>query len=349
MAESQVQYNYSDKAIEIELSLSKKRFAPYLTKAGYNEIYAFNLYLYNARLSKAFLFPLHILEVSLRNRINTIFKYEYSENWSNENIFRSILSLESLSALDKAIDRANTNQTDDVVATLSFDFWSNLFRSKYDRSLWQTHMQALLPNTTITRKDFQKKIKEINMFRNRIAHHEPIHYMNISYWHKNIIDVLGWLNSEIQVWTKHYSTVNAILRTSPSASGEPKPHFGERCDGSFRILNEESLLHGFPSERFILCQNNQGEVVSVIEHQHLLHFMMTLVDDDGKSLAIDLSDYTIADITNYLNINNNFQCCGNRESISKARNVFKQKNTNYIVVRDTNNVIGILAKAHRQY
>lgn len=70
MAESQVPYPYTEDNHSIISSLSEARFAPYLKNAGFNQHYAFSLYLYNARLSKAFLYPLHILEVTLRNRID---------------------------------------------------------------------------------------------------------------------------------------------------------------------------------------------------------------------------------------------------------------------------------------
>lgn len=348
MAESQVHYVYDGNSENIKLCLSENRFAPYLTKAGHNEVYAFNLYLYNARLSKAFLFPLHILEVALRNRISSIFS-EYGDNWPIEQSFRAALSQESLRALDKAIERAKTNKTEDIVATLTFDFWSNLFRSEYDRSLWQTHMHTVLPNTKITRKQFKKIAKDINDLRNRIAHHEPIHFFNISQWHKKIMDVLSWIDTETYLWAKHHSTVNAILRTSPSASGEARPHFGDRCDSDIQVVLETDSLDVYQSNRFVITQNSQGHLVSILEHRHILHFVLSQIDTDGKSLAVDLSEYLFDDITNSQNLKDNYQCCSSSESLSKARSFFTQRNVNYIVVRDIHTIHGVIAKSHRQY
>ncbi len=70
MAESQVPYNYKDTGADLINTLSETRFRPYLVSAGRDQDYAFALYLYNARMAKAFLYPLHILEITLRNRIN---------------------------------------------------------------------------------------------------------------------------------------------------------------------------------------------------------------------------------------------------------------------------------------
>ena len=288
MAECQVPYTYSDDdGTKIKLSLSPKRLHPYLTKAGHNQTYAFNLYLYNARLSKAFLFPLHVLEVSLRNQINSIFVGLYGSDWTKETAFRSNLNPQSLSALDTAILRANTVNTDDVVATMAFDFLSNLFRSEYDRSFWQTHMQTLLPKQITTRNNFQNIIKQVNHFRNRIAHHEPIHKMDLSLIHSQILDVIKWISNETYLWVKHHSTFNRMLRTSPSANGELKPHFKDRCDKGFTVECETASLDKIPAQRFILCKDANNKLTSVVEGQHLASFLVSKLDEDKKSLMVD--------------------------------------------------------------
>lgn len=349
MAESQVQYNYEDNAEDIVLNLSEERFKPYLIKAGHNKDYAFNLYLYNARLSKAFLFPLHILEISLRNAINNIFKSEYHNNWPQDGNFRSILTIESRRSLDKAIQRAKSYNIDDIVSEISFDFWSNLFRNDYDRNLWQTHMSLLFANKKITRNEFQKIIKDINHFRNRIAHHEPIHNLDISKMHTTILDVLSWINIETHLWVKHFSTVNTTIRTSPSASGESKPHFIDRCDRNFSVVSYEQKLSDFPTGRFVLCQSKLGEIVLVIEKQDIFDFLMSKVDEDDYSLVVDLSEFTCDNVIDYLNKEQNYQICSGTESLSKAKAIFRERGVAYIIIRNPEKIIGVLAKAHRQY
>lgn len=279
MAECQVPYNYPDGDKEIiKLSLSPTRFSPYLIKAGHKQTYAFNLYLFNARLSKAFLFPLHLLEVSLRNRISLIFENIYGLNWTQEQTFRDKLTTESLAVLDTAIARAKSKKTDDVVAKMTFDFWSNLFRTEYDRCFWQTNMKLLLPNYETTRKQFQKIIKDLNQFRNRVSHHEPIHHLDLSAKHTLILDVLKWISEETYLWGKHHSTVNTILRTSPSSNGEPKPHFKERCDKNYAITGEKTKLNLLPDKRFILCKDDNNELTSIVEKQHLASFLLSKLD-----------------------------------------------------------------------
>lgn len=349
MAESQVAYIYGNNISAIKDSLSDKRFLAYLKKAGFNETYAFNLYLYNARISKAFLFPLHILEVSLRNRINEIFKINYGEDWANHSNFQSILTFESLSNLEVALCRASQNKTENVISELSFDFWSNLFRPEYDRYFWQKNMKFLISNHLVTRKVFQKIIKEINKFRNRIAHHEPIYYLNISELHSQLIEVIGWISQETGYWVKHHSTVNEILRTSPSIEGGVRPHFGERCDNDFILIHENSLLSEIPKKRFILVQNDFGLIESIIEYKDIFIFIMRLIDNDGKSIVIDLSQYTFKNVCEKLELKVNYHECGYEESLNKANLIFKKSKIEFIIVKKINEIIGVISKSHRRY
>ena len=345
MAESQASFKYLHGS-NIRLSLSEDRFAPYLQGAGYAEEYAFNLYLYNARLSKSFLYPLHVLEVSLRNHISAIFCSEYGDDWPHNEDFRNNLTEESCAALDKGILRAKSIKTNDIVATLTFDFWSNLFRSEYDRAFWQTHMGVLLPNAkNPTRKDFQKTVRDLNIFRNRIAHHEPIHKVDISTQHTQIIETIGWMCFETSQWVKHYSTVNQVMRTKPSKNGELAPFFKDSCDKSFETVSLSNDLSSLPSVRFLLCESEPDGLLSVIELQHIALYLLRL--KEGNDLMVDLRTHTIGDVVSYHKMQSNYSICGGHESLSKAKTILR-KRVSYIVVGD-GAVLGVVAKAHRSY
>ncbi len=157
-----------------------------------------------------------------------------------------------------------------MVATLTFDFWSNLFRPEYDRHFWQINMGLLLPNAqNPTRKEFQKTVRELNGLRNRIAHHEPIHKINNSAQHTNIIETIGLLCKETADWVKCHSAVNQAMRTKPSKNGEVAPFFRDRCDKSFEQLLDSTRLSELPYSKFILCRNRLGELLAVVEGRHI--------------------------------------------------------------------------------
>lgn len=349
MAESQERFTYSN-ADAIKGGLSKERFKPYLQKAGFNEAYAFELYLYNARLSKAFLFPLHILEVVLRNRINEIFVSDFGENWPNEKSFRLILNPESLGSLDIAISRSKSNRTEDIVSTLSFDFWSNLFRDEYDRGLWQTNMGKLTPlQSGETRKSFQNKIKVINKFRNRVAHHEPIHTVDVSSMHKDILYTISIISIDMHDWVKFYSTVNLIIRTKPSSNLQQKPSFSERCDRDFSLVNITDSLSALPKNNFLVCVDTKAEVKAVVNYSDVSSYLLSLAD--GSDLIVDLSALNVGNVIAFNNIDDNFMCVKGGDGLCNASRIFQTKKIKYILVKNDSldNIIGVIAKSHRQY
>ena len=71
MGQSQEPITY-DRALLQALgnALSTSRMAPYLAKAQGDLAYAYQLYLWNARLAKSFLYPLGVLEVAVRNAMH---------------------------------------------------------------------------------------------------------------------------------------------------------------------------------------------------------------------------------------------------------------------------------------
>lgn len=346
MAESQVPYLYDGAEANIKRDLSTARFYPYLKAAGFNERYAFGLYLYNARLSKAFLYPLHILEVTLRNRMSDIFSTEFSDEWYDDIAFRSALSEESLDALDRGIRRAKKRKKADIVATLTFDFWSNLFRPEYDRSFWQKNMTVLLPNAHKTRKDFEKEVKDINDFRNRIAHYEPIHKINLSIVYANIIEAISLLSTETCRWVKHYSTVNACLRTKPSPKGEHLPTAGDRCDEKFQYVMLNESVSKIGNSEFTLCVDAQNNIKAVVNRDHLARYLILKIEDE--ELLLDLKIHTLSNLVGTLKINNNFNCCSAFEPYNIIEKYFN-KSTNFLIIFDAYVPKGIIEKSHRRY
>jgi hypothetical protein len=74
MAESQDACAYDDELLAaLEQAISPARFAPYLAAAGDDRKYAIQLYLWNARIAKAFLYPLHMAEITTRNAMHAAF------------------------------------------------------------------------------------------------------------------------------------------------------------------------------------------------------------------------------------------------------------------------------------
>ncbi|MFK3797560.1 hypothetical protein [Pseudomonas sp. NPDC088444] len=152
--------------------------------AGHDISAALKLYAWNARICGAFLTPLHICEVVMRNAVADALESVHGPQWPwNPGFDRSLprQSGPGYNALkDLQCVRQRTEKTGQVIAELKFVFWEKMFTSRHDDRIWNTHLRHVLPNlmSTETIAEHRERIfgdlNSIRMLRNRIAHHEPI-------------------------------------------------------------------------------------------------------------------------------------------------------------------------------
>ena len=356
MAESQILFSYPQKTVqELTRALSQKRYDPYLKGAGYKPELAFQLYLYNARLAKSFLFPLHVVEVVLRNAIDEVLTKDFNANWHVDRAFTSLLTPESSASLSKAVARASSNSggasKDNVVANLNFDFWSNLFRSEYDRSLWQTNMATLLPNAIYpTRHNFQAIVASINRFRNRIAHHEPIWGEDISKRIGEITEVVGWRSTTTKKWLQAHTTVPQMMRTKPTPGvGAGGTTLGQRCDTNFETFEIDSKLSEchINDACAIVCLGARG-IEGVLDASDVGRYVARSADDSG---LIDMNEHCIKDVIAFASANGSFVILDGAMELAELRDQIKGKGIRFAVIVDpaTTQVIGVIKRAHRHY
>lgn len=352
MAFSQIPFNYSGVNASLVNALSAERFRTYDLMSGFNSDYAFRLYLYNARLAKAFLFPIHILEITLRNRMSSIFEKKYGLRWPYNPQFRDRLSVESLLALDKGIARSDNGSTGKVISELTFDFWSNLFRKEYYFPFWQENLSKVIPYSSLNLKDFRKVLITINQFRNRVAHHEPILKLDLSTLHSQIIETMGYICPDTKNWIKHHSTVYQIMRTKPALLSNHSISIKDRSDSNFiRVSCSEKLSVIYTQkifDGFIVCQKD-GLNIAVVTSNDVGRFLLHSVDNAGD-LLLSLNEYTYQDVIESLILETNFCCVGGGENFEFISQFFKGARIKYLIVIDSNeSIVGIIEKAHRRY
>lgn len=350
MAESQTPYNYGLGEVELTESLSPSRLSTYMKAAGFNSEYAFKLYLYNARLSKAFLFPIHILEVTLRNRMHKIFSGMFSPNWPYDTGFKALLTPESLSSLDKAISRSKSGPVESIVAELTFDFWSNLFRREYGAAVWETKLGTLFPGARYKRTDVQRIVSKINHLRNRIAHHEPIISLNASALHTLILEILEAMCTSTAEWVKHHSTLNQTIRTKPKSAKSSGLMIADRADSKFSSVAASDTLDRVGSlnfDGFILIKNNTVLVAVVTLKEIGAYFASSIEDNE---LVLELHNESYNNLVSKINILGNCIEVDANESLSTVAELFKTKKVKYILATDSKlGEIGVIAKSHRRY
>lgn len=351
MAECQAPYPYSPTVLmELEANFSSRRFGAYLQRAGHKHEYAIQLYLYNARLAKSLLFPLHILEIVLRNGIDQAFSKTFGLDWHLDQKFRDLLSIESNNSLQKAISRFNKIPSkDDVISELSLDFWSNIFRSEYDRSIWQTNIGILFPQNSFTRASLQPEIVRINKLRNRIAHHEPILDLNNSDIHAKILNIIEARSIGTSKWVKAHSTFTQMVRTKPNPNQILGPLLKDQADSDFAVVDDSDpllTLHN-KSTRFFISKNDQGNFTSIFTHNEISCYIMANLE----SGMIDLGDHSIKELINSMNLSRHFSSASEMESVKILPNFFK-KHISYAGVTSVtapNTIVGVIAKSHRRY
>lgn len=358
MGESQVPYPYEPARLKaIRASISEPRFATYLEKGGNHEEYALELYLYNSRLAKAFLFPLSVAEITLRNAIDELLVRKFEENWHKAVSFRDeTLTPEGLLALDRAIDRAGENAPrSQVVAELTFDFWSNLFRPEYG-DLWRTTVNIAFPNLVHgeSRRTIQKLVKPINRLRNRVAHHEPILDMNVNDLYAKIFKLIELRCAETAGWMKHHCTLNTVTRNRPKPDGSTSQNLASKLDKKFMTVKSDTILTEIlynvdENHPAIICFDENGSVAAAFTIMEVTHYLAACSKElDG---LVALNEHRVSDMLDNIDFAGRWSILDDNVPLAVAIEELKRPSVRVLVGRNANNgkPSGAVVRAHRRY
>lgn len=199
---------------KFEEILSAARFATYLLWAENDRDRALRLYSLNAQLCECLHIPLHMLEVSLRNRIHTLLQASHGDLWFDLPEFQNNpYQAEMLeSARENLTGEKKIETPDRIVAALTFGYWTSFLGKEYE-DLWQTKLHQIAKREDgkgLRRKDFSKPLGPIRMLRNRIAHHEPVLYWDLQKHYRNIVQITRWLSPVAADWTDSHSRFHEV-------------------------------------------------------------------------------------------------------------------------------------------
>lgn len=254
MAESQYPFDY---AAEVENAitgaLTQPRLGRFLVKGGYDFPFTMEWYLWNARLTKSLQFPMHAVEVTLRNAVVHHLKLlNAPDEWAFDAGVLKVLAgksphiRESLNTAKKRLLRAKMRfadyehlvekvnhldvpsfdiiSTDDVVAKLPFEFWVGLLGKDFD-SDWHATIKKVFPYAPsgTSRRDIWLLADEAKELRNRMAHHEPVFHLPLDGNHEGILALVGYRCRETRGWVRHFSTFSSVLSQEPKSVTVAKP------------------------------------------------------------------------------------------------------------------------------
>lgn len=208
-------------------AFSDPRLKVYLAAANGDAVIAERLYWWNIEVSAAFYGPLHCLELALRNALDVQLRSAYARDtwWDVAPLTGSGRFM--VAAAEAKCRRRGTGPVaaDDVVAQLSFGFWTSLLSnsrgSQYDRRLWVPTLHRAFPHYRGRRNQLHENLETMRLLRNRIMHHEPVHHRDLAADHRKIYQLLRFIDPVSAKEASALDRVPAVLS-----------HRQAVCDGS---------------------------------------------------------------------------------------------------------------------
>jgi Abi-like protein len=219
-------YHYTASGIaSLQACISKPRLQAYVAASRGVISDAMDLYTWNTAASAAFYGPLQAVEVALRNAINAELRnYFRRDDWYDDPNFRVTHWIEKWvdGAKDDLTKHMSPITNDNLVAALSFGFWSGLLgpghRRLHEMRLWRFPLRRAFRGLPVAvRADVFDNVDRLRTFRNRIAHHEQIFTRSLHDDHARIIRVASWLNADLAHWIRYHSRCSAIIAQKPHA------------------------------------------------------------------------------------------------------------------------------------
>ncbi len=208
--------------------ISAPRFATYLQAKGGHVADALELYAWNAEVSAAFMVPLHLAEVAIRNAAAEAIQAVHGANWPWVNGFIRGLPRAHGRSYDAGTNLQAVAQVQPtvgkVVSELNFVFWEKVFTTSQDFKIWDQQLWAVLPGcpgiaggmtVAQARAQVHADLHHVRKLRNRIAHHEPIFVRRLADDLAVVRRLIAWRRPEAANWMDKVERVSGLLAIQP--------------------------------------------------------------------------------------------------------------------------------------
>lgn len=176
--------------------------------------------------------PLHLCEIAVRNGIADAIAKVHGPNWPwTRGFIRSLPEGSNYNAKRDLQECARPRPTagcarprrtvGQVIVDLKFIFWEKILAFRFQQSVWQHHFPTVFPGYDATfsvcdaRATCQNDLKEVRLFRNRIAHHEPVFTRNLQDDLERISRLVRWRNPVAAVWLTKIETATSLIEAQP--------------------------------------------------------------------------------------------------------------------------------------
>lgn len=199
--------------------LSSARFQPFVDEADGDHERALALYDWHAELTSACFGMIHHFEVLVRNAIDAVLgdgqpQAPLRDTWLMD--FR-VLQPDGVKQVIVAVERLDRGKAvtrGRVVAGVSFGFWAGLFSKTYEE-LWRHQLRHAFPHGSVVRRDLTQRMRLLQRFRNRIAHHDCLLKQDIAARSHDMLLITGWIDPDAERWLAQRTRVPTLLDARP--------------------------------------------------------------------------------------------------------------------------------------
>lgn len=200
--------------------LSEQRYERFLVNADGDHDAAIALYEWHAQLSSACFKLIHHFEVLVRNAVDGVLGVDQPQVPIHDTwlLDFGVLHPNGVKRVIAAIERLEKGKDltrGRVVAALPFAFWASLFSRHYEE-LWRHHLRLVFPaGHSLMRKDLSARMKLLQRFRNRVAHHDSLLSQDVSSRLEDMLTIAGWIDPAARIWLRERNEAFDVVRSGP--------------------------------------------------------------------------------------------------------------------------------------
>lgn len=206
----------------LERHLSQDRLSTYVTECRGRLDDALQLYAWNSAVSGAFWEQLGHVEVVLRNTLDGRLVARHAHRrrpgtWLDDPA-RELTQRardDIARARSRIVGKGKPPTHGQVVSELSFGFWRFLISKTYSGTLWPDLASGFPHAPKRALNTVEHPVRQLHEFRNRLGHHQRIWSEPLLDRHREMTDLIGYVDPDVALWVAHVSRVQPTLALRP--------------------------------------------------------------------------------------------------------------------------------------